>query len=44
MEARWDGDLHSVLVPEHQELGLLGRLMPGQHHQAVEQAARYSSR
>jgi len=31
---------HRVLVPEHQELGVPGRLAPGQHHQAVEQAAR----
>jgi hypothetical protein len=30
---------HRVLVPEHQEFGILGRLTPGQHHQAVEQAA-----
>ena len=28
---------HRVLVPEHQELGVLGHLMPGQHHQAAEQ-------
>ena len=30
---------HRVLVPEHQQLGILGHLTPGQHHQAVEQAA-----
>jgi hypothetical protein len=30
---------HRVLVPEHQELGILGHLAPGQHHQAAEQAA-----
>jgi hypothetical protein len=24
---------HRVLVPEHQELGILGHLTPGQHHQ-----------
>jgi DNA-binding CsgD family transcriptional regulator len=30
---------HRVLVPEHQELGILGRLTPGQHHQAAEQTA-----
>jgi len=29
---------HRVLVPEHQELGVLGRLTPGQH-QAAEQTA-----
>jgi hypothetical protein len=29
-----------VLVPEHQGFGILGYLTPGQHHQAVEQAAR----
>ena len=28
-----------VLVPEHQELGVLGQLAPGQHRQAAEQAA-----
>jgi hypothetical protein len=28
-----------VLVPEHQELGVLGRLAPGQHHLAAEQTA-----
>ena len=26
-----------VLVPEHQELGILGHLVPGQHHQTAEQ-------
>src|SRR5205807_10374621 len=26
-----------VLVPEHQELGILGHLVPGQHHQIAEQ-------
>ena len=31
---------HRVLVPEHQELGIPGRLTPGQHHHAAEQAAR----
>ncbi len=31
---------HRVLVPEHQESGILGHLAPGQHHQTVEQAAR----
>ena len=30
---------HRVLVPEHQELGILGYLTPGQHHQAAEQTA-----
>ena len=30
---------HRVLVPEHQELGILGHLTPGQHHQAAEQTA-----
>jgi hypothetical protein len=30
---------HRVLVPEHQELGIPGRLTPGQHHQAAEQTA-----
>ena len=30
---------HRVLVAEYQELGVLGHLMPGQHHQAAEQAA-----
>ena len=28
---------HRVLVPEHQELGVLGHLMPDHHHQAAEQ-------
>jgi hypothetical protein len=28
---------HSVLVPEHQQLGILGHLGPGQHHQATQQ-------
>jgi hypothetical protein len=28
-----------VLVPEHQELDILGRLVPGQHRQAAVQAA-----
>ena len=26
---------HRVLVPEHQELGVLGHLTPGQHDQAA---------
>ena len=26
-----------VLVPEHQQLGVLGHLVPGQHHQTAEQ-------
>jgi hypothetical protein len=30
---------YRVLVPEHQELGILACLTPGQHHQAAEQAA-----
>jgi hypothetical protein len=30
---------HRVLVPEHQEFGILGYLTPGQHHQAAEQTA-----
>jgi len=29
-----------VLVPQHQQLGILGRLPPAPHHQAVEQATR----
>ena len=28
---------HRVLVPEHQEFGVLGHLTPGQHHQTAEQ-------
>jgi len=28
-----------VLARDHQEFGILGYLTPGQHHQAVEQAA-----
>jgi hypothetical protein len=28
-----------VLVPEHQEFGVLGRRTPGQHHLAAEQTA-----
>jgi hypothetical protein len=28
---------HRILVPEHQELGILGHLTPGQHPQAAEQ-------
>jgi hypothetical protein len=28
---------HRVLVPEHQELGILGHLAPGWHDQAAEQ-------
>ena len=30
---------HRVLVPQHQELGVLGHLAPGQHRQAAQQAA-----
>ena len=30
---------HLVLVPQHQELGILGRLTPGPHHQAAQQTA-----
>jgi hypothetical protein len=30
---------HHVLVPQHQEFGILGHLTPGQHHQAAQQAA-----
>ena len=30
---------HRVLVPEHQELGILGHLTPGQHRQTAEQTA-----
>ncbi len=30
---------HGVLVPEHQELGVLGHLAPGQHRQATQQTA-----
>jgi hypothetical protein len=29
---------HHVLVPQHQEFGVLGHLTPGQHHQAAQQA------
>jgi hypothetical protein len=28
-----------VLVPEYQQLGILGNLVPGQHHQTAEQTA-----
>ena len=28
---------HRVLVPEHQEFGILGGFPPGQHHQTAEQ-------
>ena len=28
-----------VLMPQHQQPGILGRLAPGQHHQAAQQAA-----
>ena len=31
---------HRVLVPEHQEFGILGHLTPGQHHHTAEEAAR----
>jgi hypothetical protein len=31
---------HRVVVPEYQEFGILEQLTPGQHHQAIEQAAR----
>jgi len=31
---------HRVLVPQHQQFGVLGHLVPGYHHQAAEQAAR----
>jgi hypothetical protein len=31
---------HRVVVPEYQESGILGQLTPGQHQQAIEQAAR----
>jgi hypothetical protein len=30
---------HRVLVPQHQQFGILGHLAPGQHHQAAEQTA-----
>ena len=30
---------HSVLVPDHQELSILGHLPPGQYRQATQQAA-----
>jgi hypothetical protein len=30
---------HCVLVPEHEELGILGHLTPGQHHLTAEQTA-----
>ena len=30
---------HRVLVPEHQELGILGHLTPGKHHHTAEQTA-----
>jgi hypothetical protein len=30
---------HGVLVPEHQELGILGQPTPGQHRQATQQTA-----
>jgi hypothetical protein len=30
---------HRVLVPEYQQLGVLGHLPPGQHHQAAQQTA-----
>ena len=29
-----------VLMPEHEEFGILGHLAPGQHHQAAQQTAR----
>ena len=35
---RPDGE-DRVLVPEHQELGILGHLAPGQHRQAAQQTA-----
>ena len=31
---------HRVLVSQHQQFGVLGHLVPGYHHEAVEQAAR----
>jgi hypothetical protein len=31
---------HRVLMPQHQQLGVLGHLTPASHHQASEQAAR----
>jgi hypothetical protein len=30
---------HRVVVPEHQEFGILGHLTPGQHHHTAEQTA-----
>ena len=30
---------HRVLVAKYQELGVLGHVTPGQHHQAAEQTA-----
>jgi transposase len=30
---------HHVLVPEHEEFGILGHLTPGQHHHTAEQTA-----
>jgi hypothetical protein len=29
-----------ILVPQHQEFGILGHLTPGQYHQAAQQTAR----
>ena len=31
---------HRVLMPEHEEFGILGHLTPGQHHQAAQQTPR----
>ena len=30
---------HRVLMPEHEEFGVLGHLTPGQHHQTAQQTA-----
>jgi len=31
---------YRVLMPQHQQLRILGHLTPGQHHQAAEHATR----
>ena len=31
---------YRILMPEHQEFGVLGRLTPGHHHQTAEQMER----
>ena len=37
------GGVARNLMPHHQQLGILGRLTPGPHHQAAEQASHHQA-